>query len=132
MTWIRSLVCLAVLASFIGCGSQETQRRTLSGKVTYKGKPLTTGSMEFYLTGSDVPVRAYISREGTYRLSEVLVGEYKLAIKVNAKSHSTSGMKRPGTPDPVPIPNKYANTETSGLMAKVQEKDTTFDIDLSD
>ena len=66
---IRPAVLLAALA-LTGCGGGTTD---VSGKVTYKGKPVVYGTV-VVLDGGGVPKSGAIQPDGTFRVSGVKVG----------------------------------------------------------
>ena len=72
---IRSAVLLAALA-LTGCGEQTTD---VSGKVTYKGKSVTSGTVVI-LDGGSAPKAGTINPDGTYRVSGVKYGSFKVAV----------------------------------------------------
>src|SRR5205807_10369832 len=87
----RSAVVAALLAlSAIGCGGYGD----VSGKVTYKGKALVWGTVQF--EGSDKMVKqGNINSDGTYFISHVASGEAKAAVSsINPKS-SDFQLRRP-------------------------------------
>ena len=64
------------------------EKGSVSGKVTYKGKPLTGGVV--ILTDADGKVKADLGDDGTYKLN-VKPGQYKVAVDakdVPEKFHS--------------------------------------------
>jgi len=115
---------------------------TVSGKVTYKGKPLPGGNVTF--AGKDgKSLAAAIHEDGTYSLEKVPPGEYKVAVETESLRKAAPGGGVPpkggdkiapppaaDAPKYVAIPVKYANPETSGLTYTVKTGKQTFDIDL--
>lgn len=64
---------------------------TLTGTVSYLGKPVPSGSI--LLIGSDsMPRTAWIQKDGTYKFTGVPVGEAKLAVFERTRSPGTAGM----------------------------------------
>jgi hypothetical protein len=73
---IFSLALLLTLAFIWGCGRG---RSTVSGKVTYEGKPLVFGIV--ILAGEDnVPLRGEIDPAGGYTVKDVPYGNVRVAI----------------------------------------------------
>lgn len=72
---VRSLPCLAVLA-LVGCGPATG---SISGKVTYKDKPLTGGTVTF-LTSDNKVKTAIIKTDGNYTIDKVAVGDAKIGV----------------------------------------------------
>src|SRR5581483_4523419 len=86
----RPAVAAALLVLAIGCGGYGD----VSGKVTYKGKALVWGTVQF--EGSDNMLKqGNINSDGTYSISEVAKGEAKVAVSsINPKS-SDFQLRRP-------------------------------------
>jgi hypothetical protein len=108
----RSLVlvltaCVALLFST----PQARADGKVTGVVTFKGKPLAEGKIVFHLKDGEF-VGAKVKADGTYRLSRVPEGTWKI----------TAEGKR--------IPAKYASDDTSGLTFEVKKGSQSFDIDL--
>jgi len=89
---------------------------SISGHVTFKGKPLTGGTIEF--VGEAGKSKGPIGADGTFDVKGVKAGAYTVIL-------STKGAKTP-----VAIPASYGTAATSGLRYTVKEGRQTFDIDL--
>jgi hypothetical protein len=136
----RSLPCLAVLA-LAGCGPATG---SISGKVTFKDKPLPGGTVTFL--GSDKKVRsAPIGNDGTYTVEKVAVGEAKIGVAPPPPPPRLPGgmkmdpSKMGGGPEgaaptsddkPVIIPDKYQTPEKSGLTFTVNSGKQDHNIEL--
>jgi len=151
------LVAAAALLS-TGCGKSSS---SVVGSVTYKGSPVTGGTMLFH--GSDKVIPASLGVDGNYACPNVPPGDYTVTIdttslknigdpesmmKKMAKEMGTDGsgeklpealskdfakMKEMGSmPKYTPIPEKYANKKTSGLTMKVESGSNTKDWQLTD
>lgn len=68
--WAGVLACLAV-----GCGGQGD----ISGTVTYKGKPVVTGSVTFYGPDKVAHIGA-IDEQGNYKVAGVPTGTAEIAV----------------------------------------------------
>ena len=109
----RSLVlvltaCVALLFSASHASAGDGK---VSGVVTLMGKPLAAGKIVFHLKDGEF-VGAKVKADGTYRLSRVPEGTWKI----------TAEGKR--------IPAKYASDDTSGLTFEVKKGSQSFNIDL--
>jgi hemoglobin len=94
---------------------------TVSGTVTYKGKPLPGGTVT--LTGKDgKTVSGAIGEDGSYALQAVKPGTYTMTV-------DTSSAKGKAF---VAIPEKYKGADTSGLTVQVNEGKQVHDIALTD
>jgi hypothetical protein len=131
----RPLLPAVVLAFVAGCGS----RGDVSGKVTYQGKPLVWGTVQF--EGSDGMIKqANINDDGTYSVRGLATGEAKASVSsINPKSSDFQPRVVEGRPPPpprpevkgwFPIPGKYDTPHKSGLIYTIKSGENTIDIDL--
>src|SRR5262245_9299438 len=101
----------------VGCG----RRGNVSGKVTYKDKPLVCGTV--LLHGRDGLRQGNIEPDGSYTVLDVASGEARVAVNSpNPKSIDVYPGKKgkkaepyPDAPGWFPIPKEYEKIETSGL-----------------
>jgi hypothetical protein len=124
---------LALVA--VGCQGKGD----VSVKVTYNGKPLVFGTVQF--EGSDGGLRqGNIEADGSYSVSGVATGEAKVAVSSrNPKSSDFQAIQREGQKKlpPLPdrpgwfqIPDKYEMTYKSGLAYPIKRGANTIDIEL--
>jgi hypothetical protein len=133
---LRLTATLALLSlAALGCAGKGD----VSGKVTYKGKPLVFGTVQF--EGSDGMLRqANIERDGSYSVRGVATGEAKVAVSsLNPKSSDFVPMQREGAKPPpprpevqgwFPIPEKYDTPFKSGLTYPIKSGANQIDIEL--
>ena len=136
---VRGLM-FAALILFAGCGGRG--QGNISGKVTYKGKPVCSGTVVI-CTPNAPAVAAEIKEDGTYKCLNVLVGEAKVGVvspNDAAEARETASQK-PGIAYEgpkfdakkwFPIPAKYATYQGSPLSTSVKDGENTFDINLED
>ncbi|MBA4063818.1 MAG: hypothetical protein C0501_08925 [Isosphaera sp.] len=126
----------AVLLALAGCGPG---RGDVTGKVTYQGKTVVWGTVQF--EGPDGGLKqSTIGSDGTYSVQGVLAGEAKVAVSsVNPKSSDFQVIQREGAPPPpprpevkgwFPIPGRYDTPHKSGLTYPVKPGPNTIDINL--
>jgi hypothetical protein len=129
-------VCLAALAlAAAGCGPSQA---TVSGKVTMQGKPVTAGTVLF--VGGDNQIgTGKLDGEGRYVAPSVPMGSVKVAVQTLRPEQVTGAeANRPKDAPPlpsrltnlVPVPQKYADPETSGLTCDVKQRQQEYNIDL--
>jgi hypothetical protein len=148
----RGLLLAAIFLSILlsGCGPSLG---SLSGKVTYRGKELTSGTV--LLLGSDgVPLSALIGPDGSYRFDSVPIGPARLGVsspapvvekqKINNWSRGRAQVKpgvqvanrasapKAGASGWFPIPAKFAAPETSGLACAIKGAGDTHQIEMRD
>jgi hypothetical protein len=132
---LARFTCLSlIVACALGCGPDGEPTYPVKGKVTYKGKPLTSGTVMFApLTGP--PAIGLINEQGNYELGTyrdrdgAVPGPHKVAIVCLDDTGDALPEKASGTPEPK-IPAKYISAETSGLKADVAKSPNQFDFDL--
>jgi len=140
----RSLLpCLAALALIApACGESGPEMGRVSGKVTYKGQPLTKGIVAFIATDANrMNASGTITPDGTFTLhtpnfgSGAILGDYDVAI-TGAEPPSEDGVLPGMAPlrkkekDPSVIPKKYEDPKTSGLKETVKSGTNTIDFEL--
>jgi hypothetical protein len=134
---MRLLACPAAALLALACGCWG--RGDVSGKVTYKGKPLVWGTVLF--EGSDRTFKqGNIGSDGTYTIRGLATGEAKVAVSsINPKSSDfqtrlPSRAPRANRPAGVngwfPIPQKYDAPFSSGLTYPVKRGPNEIDIEL--
>jgi hypothetical protein len=134
-----SLVFL--LLAIAGCGGGRTAV-TITGTVSYQGKPLPAGRISFIGPGGQV-ASALISEDGGFEASNVPLGQVKVGvstplppppeiIKAAKEGKRRFGKGNPITVDSntVSIPAKYSDPATSGLTLTVTEGAQPFVIEL--
>ena len=143
LKWLTRVVLTGTLTLIlpilsVGCGSSGPAMGRVSGKVTYKGSPLTKGTVTFQSTAPNGRnATGEIQSDGSYTLQTenpsdgALLGEYKVAIY----AHDEEVLDY--TPaKPVPLkrlaPAKYEKTETSGLTATIKSGSNPLNFDLTD
>ena len=157
MTNGRLLLTLPLsLVLAFGCQKSSNAPAKLSGKVTYKGNPVTGGQMMFYTKDAGA-YPATIAEDGMYSVSDVPTGEMTVTIDTETlnpkgktapadygKSDPRSGGKKMGggfIPEGantggkgqyVKIPAKYADRKKSPLTVTLTAGKQTHDFDLPD
>ena len=116
------LPCRLLKKSQIGQRCLET--------VTYKGSPLTAGSVTFYGEGNQV-ASCSIEPDGEYTVTNVPVGPTKIAVSVPPAVREPKGYKIPQSGEKsVQIPRNYSDGEKSGLTYTVVEGSQEHPIEL--
>jgi hypothetical protein len=118
----------------------------ITGKVTFRGKPVYTGSV--IIVGKDgVAAAGPIETDGTYLVRKAPVGEVTVGVvsKDPVYLHKISVMRSSRTPVPAsalrtpgnldrkkwfPIPKEYEEPVHSGLSFSVKKGDNQYDIEL--
>jgi hypothetical protein len=121
------------LLLLVGCGPSTG---TITGKVTYDDKPLTSGTVMF-LADDNRSFPSSISSDGTYKVENVPLGHVRITVAAGgggAKIEAPRGFGKipKGAPTEafkaykgatarsgVSIPMRYANPDQSGLSTTV-------------
>lgn len=141
-TFRRVSLLVVLLAGNVGCGGVGT----VSGKVTYKGKPVTSGSV--LMVGSDnQPHYGPLQQDGTYAIADVPQGEVRVAVNspdprvLYAPAPTIKLAKKEGQPPPAPppqidaskwfpLPVKAGDPQVSGVRVTVRGGPNSIDINL--
>ncbi len=134
-----ALLLMALLVGASGCGRSAT----VTGKVTYQGRPVTHGSVVFL--ASDRTARSgVIEADGTYKVEGVRAGLVKIGVISSDPSKGRSAGRASQTAakgkeaptgkatsgDWFPLPRTLENPETSGLSYTVGSGSVKYDIEL--
>src|SRR5262249_45839790 len=112
-----------------GCGSAE-KSIDISGQVTFKGEPVTEGSVQFIEDRTGHGAEVELGPNGTYK-ARLFAGEYKVVVTPPYLVDVSSGLPNPYYKKVKNIPKKYHSTATSGLSAIVSPDQTTHDFALT-
>jgi hypothetical protein len=151
----RRLACFVLLAAWLALGANGCGRGkgSVSGTVTYRGKPVRVGSV--VMIGEDNKAHnGAIDDDGKYRVKDVLVGTVKVGV-VSPDPASTQPRQRPpmkgpkaktkelGDMPPSPpsapttdrskwfrLPKQYEVPAESGITTIIERGENTFDIEL--
>jgi hypothetical protein len=145
MRWLPCPVTLTLLGALIlGCGS-GSKTASVSGRVTYKDKPVPNANVSFTPEeGTGRAAAGLTDTAGRYTLGTFTAsdgappGKYRVHITAYGPSRPAkpgeTGSGMPGemmTGDPL-IPKKYFQPDTSGLTHEVKRGRNTANFDLKD
>lgn len=130
---VFSCIC-CLLFVVLGC-SKEPVRSSVSGTVTFQGKPFPAGAgtVCFFCKEQDSSARCTIKEEGKYVFPTALpVGNYQVWIgdPPSPGPGGEMGGFVPKPPAKVNFPKKYRSYETSGLTFDVKKGPNEFNITL--
>lgn len=146
----RLAIGLAIALTIAGCGTDPNKPKLgkVSGKVTYKGQPLTSGTITFTPEAgkggeTGQVATSQIGTDGSYELTTfdtgdgAILGQHVITVQTSQVDGNTLGQpKADGTFSyTVPkslVPNKYAAADTSPLRYTVAEGRATYDVELKD
>ncbi|WP_298859428.1 carboxypeptidase-like regulatory domain-containing protein [uncultured Gimesia sp.] len=123
------------LIVFLGCSVNRDADLpptiSVSGVVTYQGKPVPDASIMFYPTEGRKPATGKADASGKFELSTfgkndgVLAGEHK--VTVNAYQTTSEGVSMKSA-----IPVKYTNPSSTPLVVNVSESENEIELKLVD
>jgi hypothetical protein len=122
------LITLATLALIpcVGCGPNEgpyvTPTVPVKGKVTYKGQPLTSGSVTFESEENGRESHGSIQSDGTFVMTTTREGDGAMP-----GNHRVAVIGKQGNQV---VPVKYRNTSSSKVQVEVSEGKTEYPIEL--
>jgi hypothetical protein len=126
---LGGLLCLTV----IGCGPG---RGDLSGKITYQGKSLRSGSISV-LDSEGVPKSGLIQDDGSYLVQDIGAGPIKIAVISPDPGQSQPRPRKKDVPPPkvdrtgwFAIPEKYSDFDKSELSFDLRSGPNAWNIDL--
>ena len=135
---VAAVAVAATLAALTGC--QDSTKSTVSGKVTYKGAPVTGGIITLKpktATGAapGIPIKA----DGTFIGTDIPPGDYDVAVSTDnvaaapppggtGSSPTPAGASGGGTK--VDIPAKFKDPTTSKITWTVKSGKQDLSIDL--
>jgi hypothetical protein len=136
--WLKlSRLSVVIIAASVssGCGGADVPKTTpVTGKVAYKGSPLTKGSITFTPIGKGLasknmvrhPATSGIGPDGTYSLGSftaddgAVPGDYAVMV-ASYKNDPTDEEISKGATYESAIPAKFSSAQTSPLKATVPE-----------
>jgi hypothetical protein len=131
------MLLLPLLAT--GCGGQG--KGTVSGKVTYQGKPLPSGFVTF-VPEQGAALHSEIQSDGSYRMNNVPLGAVKISVEPKSAQDTLKSSAMPRNPkdfskaktamteSDAKIPSRYADPNKSQLTYTVTKGSQQHDIDL--
>ena len=141
--WAVEALVVFTLAALPGCGRSGPKTVSVSGKVTYKGKPVSKGNVVFQPVDLPKgrpfrPSRGELREDGSYRMSTFsrddgpMPGKYRVIIRSLVSGPTP---ENPAAPYIWAVPRRYTDTKTTPLEATIPEDASggmVFDFDLTD
>lgn len=134
--WLGGLTVLGSTLLLVGCGRSGPHTIPISGRVTYQGKPVSTGEVRYVpQDGSARQARGTLDSNGEFRLTTyalndgALPGDYQIAV-ISLEPHvgepGRDESQAAAAPRAIParksrVPERYGKAETSGLSDHVDD-----------
>jgi hypothetical protein len=114
-----------------GCGAPNGN---VTGRVTHKGKPLTSGTVTFLTAGNKV-FTSQIASDGSYTVLKLPAGPVQIGVQIPPAftyddPQMPSASPAAAATQPITIPPKYHDPSTSGLTLDVTGANQTHNIEL--
>ena len=130
----RLFLAIAVFVSAVGCDSSNLV--IVTGKVTYKDKPVTSGTISF-VSADKTSAYGDLQSDGTYTLKTdkpgdgATPGAYRVIVV--AMQDQANLLPEARSPLPAPtVPMKYTSLATTDLTANVEKgKKNVIDFNLT-
>ncbi len=146
----QSLLLALALLSTAGCLGKSQPTGTVSGKVSYNGKPVPAGCLVTFISDQGVAALGTVDASGRYQLMfagkpNVPALPYNISVTfpgVVGPEMTDEDERKYMAGDPAtiakfarkvptaPIPKKYADEFNSGLSFQIKAGTNSFDIDL--
>lgn len=110
-----------LLGSLAGCGGAGPTTHTVSGQVTYRDKPVTTGTVMFYPEKGPAATST-IDSNGRYQLQAV-AGRHRVSIIAQPPlpdDFNPDNLPPGWSPPTSLVPEKFNRPSTSGVTVSVQ------------
>lgn len=132
---MAALLPVSVLWAMVaGCDGNKTG--SVSGIVTYKGKLMPGGYIDFYSIAADGKVIAQkstaIGDDGAYTITKVPIGDAKITVQEPPGALVPNATEKGGLPRRAPpavtLPPKYQNVEQTDLKYTVAPGNQKHDV----
>ncbi|MEQ1827667.1 MAG: hypothetical protein ABL921_17035 [Pirellula sp.] len=126
--------CLLLCAVLVGCDGSKLA--SVKGKVSFGGKPVPGGTVNFIPLNSGPTASGEIKSDGSYALTTNVQGDGAApgSYKVVIVAMEDQAGKLPEDRNPLPaalIPVRYTSLATTDLTATVDKKENTINFELS-
>lgn len=125
---VRAALLLALLSA-VGCGGGGDTPITVTGKVTFKGEPVTEGTVQFVDDATGRGAEVELKPDGGYEAA-LPPGQYKVLVSPPYLVDNSGGIPNPKYKKVKNIPVKAQSTATSGLSAAVSADKARHDFSL--
>ena len=122
-------LCVAILG-LAGCEAAKPEG-TVSGKVTYKGSPLASGTVNFHASDKGTASQANLDSNGAFKLPGTLpAGNYKVFVLPPVPQQLPPGTAQPKVD--FNLPPKFQDLGQTPVTKEVKAGSNEFTIDLAD
>lgn len=124
------IVVSATFIGFSGCGPATKPQGKIRGKVTFQGKPLDAGEVNFFQKSTGTAVTAPLDNEGRFTVTSPMdTGTYNVSIVPPRPKQLPPGTP-PETLAPFPVPQKYLDPVQSDINKEIKPGDNDLEIEI--
>jgi hypothetical protein len=120
---MRTVLALLAVVLVASC-DRGPRTGEVSGKVSYDGKPLESGAINFFPSDGTTPTAGGIIKDGKYAVAKVSAGKYKVTISGSQIVGQKKLYDTPNSPTaPItidPLPEKYKDWNKTELTLDVK------------
>lgn len=121
VNWEVWFMAVTLSSLALGCAPKD-ETTEITGHVSYKGKPVAGGVVNFYPQAGGRPIAGIIDDQGRFQ-TNLAGGDY--AVSVQSSTNLPEGFKEGDPlppPDPNAVPIKYSLQKKSGLKASISQQ----------
>ncbi len=128
---MTALISAVTFLSGCGGGGTTSPSGTVSGIVTFLGKPVTEGEINFFSPKQGIGAKISLDSAGHFELSAPIeVGDYKVSVTPPPLPDPSVGTPLPPKREQANIPPKYRSDALSGLVASIKAGTNELSFDL--
>jgi len=122
------VILVGGLLALAGCGGKTVG--SVSGKATYKGEPVTSGSVVFTNPAKGVAADGQLDGSGNYSIKDLEAGTYKVSLSPPQVEQLEPGK----TPKKVTfnVPKKYLDSVTTPISKEVKAGKNDIPVEITD
>jgi hypothetical protein len=146
---LRVFFGLLLLVVLVGCGPTRSRPGVVSGKVTYKERPVNDAALLLYPADGSAtdPLTVPVTAEGDFRITDTPRGEYRVVVQgaegkagaldlrmlpPDQAAELKEKMKGMSSPTTIPFPKKYKDLKTTDLRCTITDRDEERNFELRD
>jgi hypothetical protein len=130
------LAFLVLAALLVPAGCAGKKAATVSGKVTYRGRPVPLGAIYFH-GSNDQMAMGLLHEDGSFTVTDVPLGQVKALVRAQDPGVYAQQLTGPAGVAPktapaafVAVPDKYADLNTTDLVFTIAGETRDLEVDL--
>jgi len=129
--WRRGpgVVVLFGVLVLVGCSNSKPVG-SITGKVTYKGQPVTSGSINFIAPDRGIGADCKLDASGNYSIKELDAGTYKVYIQPPIPEQLEPG--KVAKKEKFEVPTKYQDPQQTTISKEVKAGKNDIPVEIKD